>query len=630
MMEHFMQGNDFYIGANYWDSRSSIHMWSDFSPETIDSDFEKLASCGIRTLRMFLLWPDFQPLKAYWANPYLYELRVADGSPLPDTEAGRAGVSEEACKKFEILCKLAEKHGIKLIVGLLTGHMSFRFFAPPAFEGKNFLSDPLLIKWETRFVRYFVKRFREEPSIIAWDLGNECSGYGVENADQGYVGMTCIAAAIRESDPTRPIVSGFDGMALEWNEPFSVRDTAELTDITTTHPYQIFSSTSIDAVNSIRPEIDPAMRSTLYETLGRKPCFVEEVGSIGYTNCSEKTEAAFLRTMLWSTYAQGCHGCFWWCAFDQGQFDYAPYDWNNYGSNYGLFRADGSEKPVAGVTRGFDAFLRNFPYAKLPHHSRQAVVIVPRETREPLPLMNTVFILAKQANLDVSFVHAEEKLPESGLYILPGVRSSKPMFYHRLKELLEKVKNGAVLYLSLGDTLFRDLPELTGLTIASRVKGGSETVTLGDANFDFAPGYKLNVESVADTCEVLATGGDDRPVFVRNAYGKGAIYFSAIAIEDQITERPGAFEEDAAPYRRFYEAFAAEATAGRAAVSASPSVLLTEHDIGEGRRIVIAVNYADHDIAPEITLRPGWKLVTYHHGGKIVRANDAAVLEVAR
>lgn len=51
--------------------------------------------------------------------------------------------------------------------------MSFRFYAPEAFDGKNFLSDPRLIKWEVRFVRYFVKRFKNENAILAWDLGNE-------------------------------------------------------------------------------------------------------------------------------------------------------------------------------------------------------------------------------------------------------------------------------------------------------------------------------------------------------------------------------------------------------------------------------------------------------------------------
>lgn len=119
---------------------------------------------------MFLVWPVFQPLKAIWANAQLYEYRMMpEEIPLPDAEAGRAGVSEEACEHFKEFCRLADKYNIKLIVGLLTGHMSFRFYAPEAFEERNFLSDPTFIKWEIRFVRYFVKRFKMKMQYLHGD-----------------------------------------------------------------------------------------------------------------------------------------------------------------------------------------------------------------------------------------------------------------------------------------------------------------------------------------------------------------------------------------------------------------------------------------------------------------------------
>ncbi len=629
-MTSFMQDNRYYIGVNYWESEKSIRMWEDFDPAVIESDFQKLRACGVRVLRMFLVWPVFQPLKALWADARIYEYRMDDESPLPDTEAGWAGVSEEACQHFEIFCQLAEKYELGLIVGLITGHMSFRHYAPEAFAWKNFLTDPTCIKWETRFVRYFVKRFRNEKSIVAWDLGNECKNYGAPSVDQGYVWMHAITAAIRASDTTRPVVSGFDHMPMD-GENFNVRETAELCDILTTHPYQIFSGSAMDPVNTMRPTIDPAFRATLYETMGGKPAFVEEVGSIGYTNCSEKTEAAFLRTMLWSTFAQGSHGCFWWCAFDQGQLDYAPYDWNNYGSDYGLYRADGSAKPVAKVTKEFDEFLSTFPYAELPRHSEEAVCIVSREVNNPNKLLPSAYILAKQANLDLRFAHAEDKLPDAKLYIWPSIFSAKPMFHHRMKELLEKIRAGATLYFSLGDTLFRRLPELTGLTIASREAGYTENVTLGEDQFSFPLHYRYNIEDVADTCEVLATGADGRPVFVKNRYGDGNIYFCAFPLEHFISERPGVFKNDKCkPYYRFYEAFAAEASADRAAVSHSLCVLLTEHSLCDNRRLVIAVNYSDHDVGPGITLKDGWKITKTYHGGETIAANDAAVFEIAR
>ena len=156
-MNGFLKNNEFYLGVNYWSSRDSINMWSNWDADVIENDFKMLSEYGIKVIRMFILWPVFQPLKALWSNSKLYEYRMMPGeTPLPDTEAGQAGVSEEACGHFEEFCHIADKYGIKLIVGLLTGHMSFRFYAPEAFDGKNFLSDPRLIKWEVRFLRYFV------------------------------------------------------------------------------------------------------------------------------------------------------------------------------------------------------------------------------------------------------------------------------------------------------------------------------------------------------------------------------------------------------------------------------------------------------------------------------------------
>ncbi len=630
-MNTFMHDNKYYIGANYWESKSSINMWKNFSAETIDADFAKLANAGIRTLRMFLTWPQFQPIKAIWSNATLYEYRFddEDETPLPDTEAGKAGVSEEACDNFATFCKLAEKHGIALIVGLLTGHMSFRHYAPSALEHRNFLNDPIAIKWETKFVKYFVRRFKGEPSIVAWDLGNECSNYGGCTPEQAYNWMNTIASAIRESDPTRPVVSGFGSMPLG-NEPFNVRDTAELCDITTVHPYHIFNSTQIDPLNSLRPIINPAVRATLYETLGDKPCFVEEVGSIGYTNCSEKSEADFLRAMLWSTFAQGSRGCFWWCAFDQGQLDYAPYDWNNYGSDYGFFRADGSEKPVAQVTREFDRFLADFEYAELPRRTEQAVIIVTRDMAAKsanAPLSS--YILAKQANLDVRFAHAEEKLPDSKLYIMPCANSPKPIFLRRLNELLAKVREGATLYIS-SEQLWRRLPELTGLTVESREQGGREVTEIDGERLTLWSSKRQNVESVADSCEVLARGEDGRPIYVKNSYGKGYIYYTPYAIENQLGDRAHAFDEDSEKFVKFYEKFAAEAASDRAVKSSCRSVLLTEHELDENRRLVIAVNYSKSDLTPEFTFNGGWRLAKFLRGNETVPTHDAVIMEVVR
>lgn len=120
-----MMDKEFFTGINYWGSESAINMWSEFNEESIEKDMKLLESVGITHLRVFPLWSVFQPLKALYGPYAVYEYGFGEDR-LPDTDAGRAGVSEEACVKFKKFCDLAEKHNMRLIVALITGHMSFR------------------------------------------------------------------------------------------------------------------------------------------------------------------------------------------------------------------------------------------------------------------------------------------------------------------------------------------------------------------------------------------------------------------------------------------------------------------------------------------------------------------------
>ena len=175
----------FFIGCNYWASHAGTNMWHVWDEEVVAEDFRRLAEKKIKVIRMFPLWPDFQPIRMlYGGGGAPREVRMGE-DPLPDTDAGRAGVDEEMCRRFERLCELAQENGLRLIVGLVTGWMSGRLYVPPAMEGRNVLTDPWCINWEIRYVKYLVRRFRTQPAVAAWDLGNECNCMGrIDDAAQ--------------------------------------------------------------------------------------------------------------------------------------------------------------------------------------------------------------------------------------------------------------------------------------------------------------------------------------------------------------------------------------------------------------------------------------------------------------
>lgn len=633
----FKQGKLF-LGLNYWASNSSINMWHDWDEEAIDKDLKQMAESGISVLRVFPLWSDFQPLTAvYINNGSVYEYRFGE-DPLPDTEAGRAGVSEEACQKFEKFCELANKYNLKLIVALITGHMSFRFYSPPAFEGKNFLSDPTTIKWEIRFVKYFVKRFKEQACIVAWDLGNEVSCQALKpgfNPDAAYLWTSAICDAIKVSDPSRDVITGLACSPIEFG-PFNLFDIGEQVDLQTVHPYNIFS-TSSDPIVSMRPILDPSFSCRLYEDIAKKPTFIQEVGSIGYMNCSEKSEADFYRGMVFSSWADNCGGVMWWCAYDQGHFDYAPYDWNNIGSDYGFYKKDRTEKPIANQNRELLNVINSLPFEELPKKTLDAVCLIPKgENANTIHTLRSTYCLAKQANIDVSFVSVKQPIPKAKLYIMPSIENNQAYTKRCYDKLMEYVNDGAVLYMSYGSALVRKFPETSGLTMHSREAMLKDVkLSMGDNLLPLVKmndAYSYNVEEC--DAEVIGTV-DSNPFFVKKQHGKGYIYTLMYPLEKMLSKSTGAFHFDDTPrYDSIYREINRDLTE-RVVDTDSKYIRPTEHIIDDNNRYIVAINYSSKQKTAKLILKHGWQVCeTYYNNcenGLIeLQQGDALIMKVTK
>lgn len=599
-MNDFSNGKLF-TGINYWSSKSAINMWTEWDENVVYEDLKKLSDAGITSLRVFPLWPVFQPITAIAHNTGVTEYRLGE-LPLPDTEAGRAGVSEEACEKFQKLCDIANKFNIKLIVGLITGHMSGRFYCPPALAGKNPITDPTAIKWELRFIKYFVNRFKDDNAIMGWDLGNECCGFPADT-DMSYVWCSSICNLIRNCDDTHPVISGFDHVGIA-NSAFNIQELSENVDINTVHPYSVFAYDK-DPLVSIRSVLDGVFKCRLYSDLGKKRTFIQEVGAIGYLNCSENTESDYYRALLYSSLANDCLGVMWWCAFDQGHMQYAPYDNNNIGSQYGFYRKNGSAKKIVDENIDFKKTIEQLPVDKLPPLKKNAVCLIQRTSGEELvPMLTTTFCLAKQANIELAFSYVLNPIPEAELYIMPSVDGFNAISRTRLYELLEHIKNGASLYISLGNGLFRDVPELTGTTFAYKEGCDNvENIIINGKNIKIKSDYKYFPETC--NAQILASSDDGRPVYFKNKYGKGYIYFSTVSLEKYMTSKSNAFEKtDSANYCEWYKVLNPKSI--KNLTSSNPLILTTEHQTSKDECIVICINYASSTQQSNFSLKDGW------------------------
>lgn len=627
------QPGGFVVGCNYWASHAGSDTWRDWQPEVIRADLRQLAEGGLQVLRVFPLWPDFQPitlLRGGGGAPR--EIRLGE-QPLPDSETGRAGVSEIMLERFQFFADEAERNGLKLVVGLLTGWMSGRLYVPPALEGLNVLSDPLAMSWEIRFVRCFVRRFKQHPAINAWDLGNEVNSMARVTPAEAYTWTSAITGAIRREDPSRPIVSGLHGDIAIWS-PEMLGENLELL---TTHPYPYWTAyADQDPVNTMRTILHSTSESLLYAGLGGRPCLAEEVGTLGAMLASDAIAADFIRSCLFSLWAHDCHGLLWWCAYDQEHLAHAPYDWNTCERELGLFRSDRSPKPVLAELGNFRHLLAALPASANPLPARrcEAVCLLPLDT-DPWKLAYSSFILAKQAGFDLDFQYGEQALKEAAVYLVPSVRGVNVITRHRWLAVLEKVKAGATLYLSLDDAILSGFEETFGLQVQTRQKRSAPVRLALDGAGEFSIGASFRLNLRAAGAEVLGREEDGNPAFTRCAYGQGQIYFLSVPIERILTETPGAFLPGAPAWWKVYAQVAESAMAGRVVSKANPLVGLSEHPLNENERWVVAINYSPDALEEDLRLADGWQVSEVAHGeldGLCVRikGNDAVVFHVRK
>lgn len=599
--QKIFESGRFFTGCNYWASHAGTNMWHDWNAGIVESDLKRLSEANIKVMRMFPLWSDFQPLRIHRSGGSAErELRIGE-DPLPHTEEGRAGVDPVMIERFRVFLDLAEKYGIKLIVGLVTGWMSGRMYMPEAFAGKGLLTDPLVISWQTRFVRYMVRKFKDHPAIAAWDLGNECNCMQGIGRDAANVWASHISNAIKLEDREHPVVSGMHSMLPTGS--WTPEDQSECLDILCTHPYPIFTPhCDTDPINEMKTILHSTAETVMYESIGGIPAFIEEAGTLGPMIAKESVAGDYVRAAMFSAWAHDLRGFVWWCANEQSALSHTPYDWNSVERELGLFRIDGSKKPVLEEMTRFTDFVDSFEFGKLPPRITDAVCVL-SEGQDVWAAAYGCFILAKQAGLDITFAWCKDEIPEAPAYIVPAMSGDGSLRRHVTLDLIERVKKGAKLYMSINNALLSPFDVLTGLRVETRSRRVKEDVVkLGGSEFRFWTDFKLKLENIG--AEVIASDGDGRPAFTRYRLGEGEVYFCAFPIENDASCRNGVVSgEFAVPYWKFYKELGFR-NPGKIAESDSPYIGITEHPF-DGGRLILVLNYTPEERDAKITLSRG-------------------------
>jgi hypothetical protein len=298
-----LNGSTWHVkGVNYYPRAAP---WYEFLPEAtladMTTELDVIVAAGFNTLRVFL-WYDA-----------LFTCSPEDAVPLA-----------EPFEKVDALLGLAHARGLKVILTL------------------NDLPDltyrPLYTDWarydaQTAFI---VERYRDEPTILAWDLRNEGDiDYGALapnsarfTQQQVIDWLAHISQLVNGLDSNHLTTAGWLGNPLP---------TSALVDFLSFHHWS-----GADYLRN---------RMIYYRSRSGQPLLVEEVGRHTYSSTppdpqAEAVQLDFFQTVVGAAEAEQAAGWVVWTAFD---FYPPPGQPANYQHFYGLWRTDLSPKPALSV-----------------------------------------------------------------------------------------------------------------------------------------------------------------------------------------------------------------------------------------------------------------------------------------
>ena len=357
----------FRVGVNYWPARTAMAWWADFDETEVVADFARIAASGLDSVRLFLLWEQFQPA--------------------PDE------LDRTMLDRLVTVTDLAGRAGLAVVPTLFTGHMSGVNWIPAwalggsdgddrfrvVSDGKvtrsglrNWYTDPFVADAQELFAAEAAAVLAGHAALWAWDLGNENSNCVVPPSRSSALSwLERITSAIRAADETALITVGLHMEDLEQDRNMGPREVSDACDFLSMHGYPIYADWAEGPTDE---ELLPFL-AEITRWLGRG-CDVlfSEFGLPTYRHgdpnaesarrrsrsalIEERTAAAFTERALAALRATGCVGAMLWCYtdYDEGVWERPPLDLAVHERSFGLWRADGSPKPaVAAVSAFVDA-----------------------------------------------------------------------------------------------------------------------------------------------------------------------------------------------------------------------------------------------------------------------------------
>ncbi|MCS0636920.1 glycosyl hydrolase [Streptomyces sp. LP05-1] len=327
------------FGVNYTPRQGWFHHWLDFDLDSVRADLDAIAGLGMDHIRVFPLWPYFQP--------------------------NRALVRPRAVEQLVALVDAAAERGLDVNTDGLQGHLSSFDFLPAwtrTWHRRNLFTDPEVVDGEAHYLRTLAAALAGRPNFLGMTVGNEIAQFAApphpdpDPATPEETGrwLERMLAACAEGAPDRlHLHAEYDAVWYQDDQPFTPAQAARLGAVTAVHSWVFNGTAQLHGRTGAATEHHAAYLvelSKAWATDPARPVWLQEVGAPAPLVPPEHA-AGFTRATV--THALDCPdlwGVTWWCSHDVSR-ELADFPELEYG--LGLFTSEGVLKPAGAVLAEF-------------------------------------------------------------------------------------------------------------------------------------------------------------------------------------------------------------------------------------------------------------------------------------
>ncbi|MFK4070252.1 glycosyl hydrolase [Streptomyces sp. NPDC029674] len=347
------------FGANYTPSQGWFHHWLDFDLDAVRADLDAIASLGLDHIRVFPIWPYFQP------NRTLIRPRAVD--------------------QLVQLADAAAERGLDVNVDGLQGHLSSFDFLPAwtqTWHRRNIFTDPDVVAGQAAYLRTLAAALADRPNFIGMTIGNEINQFSAGphpdpdriTPEQAESWLRTVLAACEEGAPGKlHLHAEYDAAWYQDDQPFTPAQAARLGAVTAVHSWVFNGTAQRHGRTGTATRTHAAYMIELSKAWAddpRRPVWLQEVGAPAPLIPAEHAASFTEDTIAAALDCQDVWGVTWWCSHDVSR-DLADFPELEY--SLGLLANDGAVKPAGAAIARIAGEWRGRTYAPAP---RTTAVVV--------------------------------------------------------------------------------------------------------------------------------------------------------------------------------------------------------------------------------------------------------------